>query len=80
MTRDEAQALCAKNAAEHPDRETAQWRPQELEDGTWTVVKVGIAPLPELSEETVAAEKPPTPDDPRDAHSRNAGEWAGPGI
>jgi hypothetical protein len=79
MTREEAEALCAKNAEEHPDRNVAQWLPQELPGGDWTVVKVGVAPAPALSEEIVADEKPPTPDDPRDAHMRNVGPWVGPG-
>ena len=80
MTRQEAEALCRKNAEEHPDRKVAQWRPQELPDGSWTVVRVGVPPMPALSEETVADEKPPTPDDPRDAHMRNIGPWVGPGA
>jgi hypothetical protein len=77
MTREEAEAVCARNAREHPERATAQWRPRELPDGSWTVVKVGIAPLPDLTEETVADEKPPTPDDPRTAAMRNLGPHTG---
>jgi hypothetical protein len=65
VTREQAEAVCAKNAAEHPDREIAQWRPQELPDGTWTVVRIGIPPMPDMSEEIRADERPPTPDDPR---------------
>jgi len=65
MTREEAETLCAKNAAEHQDRKVAQWRPQGLPDGNWTVVKVGVPPAPDLTEEIVADEKPPTADDPR---------------
>ena len=80
MTREEAEALCARYAAEHPQRHEAQWRPRRLGDGTWTVIRVGVAPMPELSEETVADERPPTPDDPRDAHTRNVGPWVGPGA
>ena len=80
MTRDEAEALCAKNAAEHPDRKLAQWRPQEQPDGTWAVVKVGIPPTPETSSEQRADERPPTPDDPRTAAMQNLGPNVGPGI
>jgi len=65
MTRDDAEALCARNAAEHPDRKVAQWRPQEHPDGTWTVVR---------------NERPPTPDDPRTAAMQNLGPHIGPAI
>ena len=41
MTREEAEALCARNAAEHPDRKVAQWLTQEQPDGTWTVLALG---------------------------------------
>ena len=71
MTRDEAEALCAHNAAEHPDRETAQWRPQEQSDATWTVVRIGLPPRPETTEEQQADERPPTADDPRPAIFQN---------
>jgi hypothetical protein len=78
MTRDEAEALCAKYAAEHPDRKQAQWIPQEQADGDWVVVRVGI-PAPDTTEEIRADERPPVPDDPRDTHMRNIGPWVGPG-
>jgi len=65
MTRDEADALCAKHAAEHPDRAVAQWRPQEGPDGDWTVVRIGLPPNPETTTEQRADERPPTPPDPR---------------
>ena len=79
MTREEAEALCAKYAAEHPDRKKAQWIPQEQGAGEWVVVRVGI-PAPDTTEEIQADERPPTPDDPRDAHMRNIGPWVGPGV
>ena len=44
MTREEAEALCAEYAAEHPDRKVAQWRAQEGEDGEWNVVRIGLPP------------------------------------
>ncbi len=65
MNRDEALALCARNAAEHPDRNIAQWRAQEQEDGSWSVVRIGLAPSGETATEQRADEKPPTADDPR---------------
>lgn len=65
MTREEAEALCAKNAAEHPDRKVAQWRPQEGDDGEWNVVRIGLPPSQETTTEVRADERPPTPPDPR---------------
>jgi hypothetical protein len=80
MDRAEAEALCAANAAEHPDRETHQWRPREEPDGTWNVIKIAIPPNEPGTEELEASERPPTADDPRDAHLRNVGPWVGPGF
>ena len=65
MTRDEAEALCAKNASEHPDRKAAQWRAQEGRNGEWTVVKIGLPPSLATGTEVRADERPPTPPDPR---------------
>jgi hypothetical protein len=65
MTRGEAEALCAKNAAEHPDRNLAQWRAQESPKGDWTVVRIGLPPSQATGTETRADERPPTPPDPR---------------
>ena len=78
MTREEAEALCAKNAAEHPDRKIAQWVPRQESSGEWVVVRVGI-PAPETTEEIRADERPPTPDDPRTASMRDIGPYVGPG-
>ena len=80
MTREDAEALCAKNAAEHPDRNVAQWRPQEQPDGTWTVVRIGLPPSPDTTPEQQADERPPTPDDPRTAAMQNLGPHIGPMI
>jgi len=80
MTRDEAETLCAQNAAEHPDRKVAQWRPQEQPDGAWTVVRIGLPPTPDTTAEQRADEKPPTPDDPRTAAMQNLGPNVGPAI
>lgn len=65
VTREEAEALCAENAAEHPDRKVAQWRSQRASDGTWSVIRIGLAPAEETTPEVRADEKPPTADDPR---------------
>ena len=76
MTREEAEALCAKNAAEHPDRRIAQWVPREEPSGEWVVVRVGI-PAQDTTEEIRADERPPTPDDPRSAQMRDIGPYTG---
>lgn len=65
MTKDEAEALCARNGAEHPDRKVAQWRPQAVGAGEWTVVRIGLPPTPDTIAETRADERPPEPPDPR---------------
>jgi hypothetical protein len=65
VTRDEAEALCSKNAAEHPDRKIAQWRPKKLAEGEWTVVRIELPPTPETTPEVRADERPPEPADPR---------------
>ena len=80
MTREEAEALCALNAAEHPDRETHQWRPRQEPGGAWSVVRIAVPPRPGLTEEVEAAERPPTPDDPRTAAMQNLGPNVGPVI
>ena len=36
--------MCERLAAEHPDRETHQWRPREQPDGSWAVVKIALPP------------------------------------
>jgi len=73
MTRAEAEAVCATNAAEHPDRRVAQWRAQEGADGDWSVMRIGLPPNPETTTETVAEERPPTPPDPRPDVPPNVG-------
>jgi hypothetical protein len=79
MTKDEALALAAQHNAEHPDRETHQWRARP--DGEdWSVVKIGLPrPRPEeMQAEQRADERPPSSDDPRPAHDRNVGgPWIG---
>jgi hypothetical protein len=48
--------------------------PRRLEEGSWDVVKVGgiAAANLDISAEIRADEKPPTPDDPRNAADKNA--------
>ena len=65
MTREEAEAVCKRNAAEHPDRAVAQWRAQKQPDGDWSVVRIGLPPSADTTTETIAQERPPTPPDPR---------------
>lgn len=76
-TREDAQAACRRLAETHADRETHSFMPRRRDDG-WEVVKVALAPVTDqLDTEVRADERPPTPDDPRSAHYRNAGPYAG---
>ena len=71
MTEDQARAECARLAREHPERETSQFLPREVEGG-WAVVKVGLTPpLDNLNPEVKAASRPETADDPRSAQMQN---------
>jgi len=45
MTRKEAEEQCARLAAEHPDRETHQWRPRQEPNGDWSIMKIALPPL-----------------------------------
>ncbi len=79
MTEEEARSECARLSREHPDRETSQFLPREVEGG-WAVVKVGLAPPEDnLTAETKAAERPDVADDPRTAQMRNIGPATGGG-
>jgi hypothetical protein len=72
MNRAEAKHECERLAAEHVDRADSRWVPQEMPDGNWRAVKVGIAPPDALRQaELLAEEKPPTPDDPRSSIARD---------
>jgi hypothetical protein len=79
VTHEEADALAARLNAEHPDRDTHQWRTREGADG-WDVIKIGL-PAKEAEEthaEQRADERPPTADDPRPSYDRNVGgPWVG---
>lgn len=81
MTRAEAEQECARLSSEHEDRATHRWLPRPAADGGWQVVRISLAPEdPSRTAEVLAAEKPPTADDPRTAAMRNLGPHIGPGI
>jgi hypothetical protein len=66
VKRNDADELCIRLAAEHPDRGTHRWRAREEEDGDWIVVKIAL-PLrgdERTKPEMRADERPATPDDP----------------
>lgn len=44
MTEDEAKARCAQLAAEHPDRDRANWVPAKQKDGSWAVARIPLPP------------------------------------
>jgi hypothetical protein len=77
LSEQRARELASHFAATHADRETHQWLPRRSENG-WQIVKIALKP-PEsnLTAETRAAERPDVADDPRSAHYRNAGPYAG---
>jgi hypothetical protein len=67
MNEAEAKEVCARLAAEHPDRHTNRWVATKR-DGEWVVAKIGLPPAPEeLTAERRADERPPTPDAPPSA-------------
>jgi hypothetical protein len=67
MTREEAEAACAKLAAESPDRETHRFLPREDENGDWSVVKVNLPPGTGVTgTATEAKPRPEQPGDPRE--------------
>jgi hypothetical protein len=80
VTESEARQACSRLAAEHPDRRTHRWRPRREIDGSWSVIKIALAPEGPLGTEIRAEEKPPTPDDPRSAAMQNLGPHIGPGL
>ena len=73
MTRAEAEAECERLRTESPERHTHRWVPTKDGEGGWQVAKIGLPPADEevTGTETRADEKPPTPDDPRPASSRD---------
>ena len=79
MTREEAQAECHRLGEEHPDHATHSWLPRELDDGEWTVVKLGVARAAPLGSTQEAKPRPPQADDPRPPLWRDVGGPYGPG-
>jgi hypothetical protein len=67
MDRREADELCARLAAEHPDREAYRWIARADGDGGWSVVKIGLPPVKDqqLQAEHSGDEGPPTAVDSR---------------
>jgi hypothetical protein len=74
MTRAEAEQERDRLTREHPDRATHRWMARPDDAGDWSVVKVGIpagSRVDPLKATTEAKPKPPQPEDPRSAMSRN---------
>ena len=80
MTETEAREACARFAAEHADRNTHRWRPRQEPHGSWSIVKIALAPEGPLRAEVRAEEKPPTADDPRSTATQNLGPHIGPFV
>ena len=75
MDEREAQQLCAKLAAEHPDRETHRWIARADDAGEWSVVKIG---LPPIGEQKITADRnrdpvPPVGPDLQQSINRGVG-------
>ncbi len=66
-TREEAEAIRAKLAAENPD---VSWFVFQRDDG-WVVAKADIKPSAGPQGSTTEARPRPDADDPRDANARN---------
>ena len=47
MNRQEADELCDRYAAEHPDRKTHRWIARGDDEAGWSVVKIGLPPIAE---------------------------------
>ena len=73
MSREEALAECSRLGREHPDRATHSWMPRKLEDGEWTVVKLGVAQERPFGTTQEAKPRPPQADDPRPPMWRDVG-------
>jgi hypothetical protein len=80
MTREEAQAACARNAAEHPERASHVWMPRQRVDGSWGVARVAAAPRPRSEDLSGAVEtrpRPPQAPDPRPGPMQNIPPYGG---
>ena len=73
MTRDQATAECARLAREDPRRQSDSWIPRQMENGDWEVMRVAGVPSPTdvRGSEMAGDERPPTPEDPRQAIDKN---------
>ena len=49
MRKDEAEARSAELNREHPDRATHRWFAREDATGDWTVVRVAVGPLAQVT-------------------------------
>jgi hypothetical protein len=82
MDRATAAAEVERLRREHPDRATHDFIAQPLGDpaGEWRIVKIALPDgmVRPTGAHVEAAERPPMPDDPRPASSRNlGGNWVG---
>lgn len=76
MTRDEAERRCAELNEAAGEGAAGRWMVREGEGGEWEAVHVnvpGMKARDPLKETIEAKPKPPTAEDPRDAHLRNVG-------
>ena len=73
MTREEALTECRRLGEEHAERATHSWLPRLLEDGEWSVVKVGVPGKRPLVTAQESKPRPPQADDPRPAMWRDVG-------
>jgi len=74
MDEREAQELCGKLAAEHPDRDTHRWIARADDAGEWSVVKIGLPPIIDLKLSTTSgseSEGQPAGEDPGPPLFRN---------
>jgi hypothetical protein len=74
-TREEAEAIRARLAAENPD---VSWFVFPRGDG-WVVAKADVKPAPGARGTATAAHPKPDPDDPRDSGVRNVPPFGGGG-
>jgi hypothetical protein len=80
MRREEAEALCARLANDHPDRETHAWLPSRVCTDEWSVVKVRCPHARTLAATGTSTGARPRPEaeDPRPVIWKNlGGPWAG---
>jgi hypothetical protein len=79
MRREEAEALCARLASTHPDRETHAWLPRRVCTDEWSVLKVKCAHPRSVARLVTSTEARARPEaaDPRPSLWRDVGgPWA----